>query len=62
MENTKVNKEAQQLSFNFTEEKKVVIKSYKPEGKIISIFSNKPAKLSLENKIFKEVVNNSKSF
>lgn len=62
MKNTKTNKEIRQLAFDFTEEKRSVRRSCEPTGKIISLFSNKPTKVSLQNKIFKEVINNSKSF
>lgn len=62
MKNNKTNKEVKQLSFDFTEEKKSIRRSCEPPGKIISIFSNTTSKVTLQNKIFKDVINHSKSF
>lgn len=66
MKNNKLNKSAYQLSFNFNHsEKKENTSStiLKKECRIISIDTHKNISLNLrQNKIFKDVINNSKSF
>ncbi|MCD9616076.1 hypothetical protein [Chryseobacterium gleum] len=62
MKNNKISKEVKQLSFDFTEEKKSIRRACEPAGKIISIFSDTTSKINLQNKIFKDVINHSKSF